>query len=173
MSDPINLNSSEIAELFLGNPRLANRLLDCSKIQPELDPQAGFGAMQPFAIWKTYGFTEDCTTDLLLTTTSNPYKLYVVLRAMSLLFTDPDKLCAALEVGEPIPYEEMLEYIKRICNSFNADLARLHITEVTSANTPKSVKQGKQGRRKPTGSVEGCDHRPKAKNKRSRGFRGK
>lgn len=124
MPEPTYLNDPKWVELVMDQPRIADALFDCMSIQPEVDPEAGFGALQPVAIWLDADFGEN-----VITLFDNPYKLYLFLRASNLLCWNKDQLAALIAGDTPPNYMHMLQHVCGICKHFNASLVLAHLTE--------------------------------------------
>ena len=127
MLEAIRVNDPALLDIIENEPRLADRLMDCMKIQPEIDPEAGFGAMHAFSMWLAMPF-KGITDKLLDRVENDTYRFYLVLRAISLGYMSGDQVVDLILTGKQFNYHHMLGYVSGTCKLFRADLVSAHVT---------------------------------------------
>lgn len=134
------------------------------RAQPDIDPQAGYGVYQALAMWR--GFPAKVPNHRILDLADNPYKLYTVLRAVSLGFMDRKDILQSIRAKQDFPYADMLAYICKFCNLFRADIVTLHLTGVKTCQSDKAFLALKS--KKPTSRGERSQTPSSAKTPKSK-----
>lgn len=122
MTEPMNLGANgilgQISELALDFPR-AFAVITCMMRQtPRYDQYSGYGALQGPTLWFQLELSHEQYVTLLTLTKDNADLLYLVLRAHSFKFWQPEEFKILLDGGGPMPFMPALKHVRKFIRGF-------------------------------------------------------
>lgn len=125
MPDPVNINevTAKLAELMTADPLAAQVLVQTMSVQAEIDPEAGYGALQCPAQYFGLELTPGKQTRLIQLVKENPYRLYVLVRAIYFKSINAKSFDFHLQYMRPFSYPKLTKDISAFCKHFNVELA--------------------------------------------------
>ena len=130
------LLTDQIADIMAYPEPVRNMFVACIGIQPDLDPQAGYGAMQIPTLADRF---PDNVIEALIEDGKHPVLFYLAVRAITLDWQPAKYVYERLSLGFGLDYKDALAHVMSICNLFNADMVKPHLNGETNGNSTKGV----------------------------------